>query len=283
MGRMETMKISFRLMLAGVIVVGLAVGAGIGAFQAGSNGTVPVTVASAGNFSASASGQAGVAGPSQQQGGSPSAGQGTSSRPTMGVVERVGAQEFSVKEEGSSNATTVRVNDKTAFRKQGTGAISDIKKGDRIVARGEAGEDGVVKAASIQIISAEGGSAPVVMQPGSPGGQQRQGNFSGGANGAGRGQGSGFVMGTVESVEGNTVVVTPQGGMPGQSSSQSGPIKVSVADDASITKTVDGSLEDVKEGTSVLVVGPRGADGVVVASSVQILPEGGALMIRRGR
>ncbi len=271
------MKIGFRMMLIAVIVVGLVVGVGIGAFQ-GSSSKASVAAAAAGRNVA----RSGAGGSFQQYGG-----QQSGNRPTMGVVDKVGDQQISLKDPNSSNPVVVRLNDQTSYKKEAAGALSDIKKGERILARGEAGADGTLNATSIQIIAADanGGQSPMGGMgaggfQGGANGQQGQGNRQGGQGGN---QNTSFEMGTVNSIDNNTISITPQGSRSAGNGFQGAATKVAVSDKTTITKTVDGSLQDVKEGAFVVVTGPTGADGVMVASTVQILPSNASRTMRRGQ
>ena len=95
---------------------------------------------------------------------------------------------------------------------------------------------------------------------------QRQGN-------QGQGFGQGLVVGTpgarpatsgtVKSVDGNTIVVTTR---------NNGDVKVQVADNAIISKMETGTIKDIQPGLRIIVVGERGASGVITAQSVQLLP-----------
>ncbi len=81
---------------------------------------------------------------------------------------------------------------------------------------------------------------------------------------AGAGFPGGGLTGTVASVQGNLVTIeTPQG-----------PSQATVGVDTNIQKTDRGALEDLVVGVRVTVVGQRGADGTVQASTISILPEG---------
>lgn len=197
----------------------------------------------------------------------------------MGSVQKVGEKEFTVASDASSTPVTVRINDKTAISKQVTGAISDLKQGEMISVRGEAGADGSIAATSVQLLSdavAELG-APQGLQgapqmSGQPGGQQSQQGTQPRRSESGTG-GAGAAFGTIDSVADNVVTIRRPG--------QSAPVKVTISDKTAITKTAAGEFKDVSEGSNVVVIGPRGADGVVVASSVQILPAGAATPIIR--
>ena len=91
--------------------------------------------------------------------------------------------------------------------------------------------------------------------------QQVQGRF--GQDGGGFGGGGGLV-GTLESVEGDTISLsTPQG-----------TLKATVGGETVIRQTAQIGLEDLLEGMRLTVVGERGEDGTVEARTVIVIPEG---------
>ncbi len=286
------MKISFRWAVTGVIVVGLGVGAGAAAYQSGLKQATPALAQAAAPQGAALSGGQIPGAQASQQGG----------RPTMGAVEKVGDKEFSVKDSSNDSSVTVRVNEQTAIQKQVAGTLSDIKQGARITVRGGSQADGSITATAIQLAPAGAGALMII---GNGGGQSRgqQGNSAdqssgqqsqgaarpgqadsqqGGRTGSRQGttgdgaQGAGAILGTVNSVNGNVISLTRMGG----SADQSSPLNVTVSDKTAVTQTGTGDFKDITQGASVVAIGPRGADGVVVASSVQILPADAAQMMR---
>jgi len=171
----------------------------------------------------------------------------------------------------SSTPVTVRLNDQTAIRKQVAGTLADIKPGEAITAQGDAGTDGTTAATTVQLVAADGaGTQSLGGMLGQMSGMRGQFGAQGGQ--AGRGaqpQGAaGIVFGTVESVANNVVSVT----RPGGATAQASPVKITISEKTTITKTAAGDIKDIVEGANVVAVGPRGADGIVTASSVQILP-----------
>ncbi len=120
-------------------------------------------------------------------------------------------------------------------------------------------------------------------------GQARQGAAGNGGQNGGNGQNGGapMIFGAVQSVDGNVVTILPQSGFGGQSGAQSSasnaPIKVTLTDQTTISKTIDGSFQDIQSGTFVTVRGPSGVDGVVAASNIQVLPADAVQQFRRGQ
>ena len=253
-------------------MIGLGVGASIAAYQASTR---------SGTLVASAASARGANSPTAQSGNaSYSAGQQSGARPIFGSVQKIGENEFTVTTSSGSDPVTVRVNDQTKFSKQVAATLSDIKQGDRITVRGESGTDGTIVSTSIQLISEEQGAD----------GQSRAQRVQSGGQAAGQpnsrsGQGSsaqgapGLVIGTVEGVADDAITVTKIGDTSGQNAT----VKVAVSDKTTITKTDAGSVKDLAEGNNVVVTGPRGADGVVVASNVQILSPEASQTAGRGQ
>lgn len=289
------MRISFKLRLAVVVMVGLGTGVGLSIYQS-SQKQIAFAVASpsvtigAGRSTSQSGGQSSP----------PAVG-----RSTMAVVERVGDREFSVKANSSPTPVTIRLSDQTTIRKQIPGTLSEIKPGQRVSVRGEPDTDGNIVAASIQLVAlgADGVVAPGGAEaqshgqrarsgggdstPGRTGdwmqggmGESMQGATSDSAHGGMSGPapgGAGGVIGTVEKVDKGLISITGTGGAPDQSP----PVRVTVSDKTRVTKTIAGESKDITEGAYVLVNGPRGADGVVVATSVEILPAEAVQMMRR--
>ena len=96
---------------------------------------------------------------------------------------------------------------------------------------------------------------------------QGQRSEGGGTNfgGMGLGSGGGRLTGTIDGIEGNVVTVN----------TSQGPLQATVGADTTIPMTVQGTLEDLKPGIQVTVIGQRGEDGTVQAVTIMIVPEGG--------
>ena len=99
--------------------------------------------------------------------------------------------------------------------------------------------------------------------------------------GAGNGAGAAFarrpgtvagVTGTVESVSGQTLTITPSGGATGGASST--PETVTLGSTAQVGTVTKGDTNSIKAGDSVLITGQRGSDGSLSATSVMVLPQG---------
>ncbi|HET9014518.1 MAG TPA: hypothetical protein VFN57_02905 [Thermomicrobiaceae bacterium] len=101
-----------------------------------------------------------------------------------------------------------------------------------------------------------------------------------GTPGAGAGAGLGFarrpgvvtgLTGTVETVSGQTLTITPSGGASGASTT---PETVTLAGTASVGTVTRGNATTLKAGDTVLVTGQRDSGGGLTASSVMVVPKG---------
>ena len=95
--------------------------------------------------------------------------------------------------------------------------------------------------------------------------QQFQGQFGQGESRQGFAGGP-RLIGTIEKVEGNTVTVN----------TVQGPLQALTGPDTTVQMSAEGTLADLQVGVQVRVIGQRGEDGAVVASSISILSEGEA-------
>ena len=85
--------------------------------------------------------------------------------------------------------------------------------------------------------------------------------------------GRGGLTGTIEKVDGTTLTLN----------TLQGPLQATVGEDTFIQRFAEGTLADLEAGMTAALVGQRGQDGTVVATSISILPEGGAGFLgRRG-
>ncbi len=87
------------------------------------------------------------------------------------------------------------------------------------------------------------------------------GQWMGAAPNGGQGPNGPAVMGTVKSVNGDTVTVT----------TRNGDVQVKVASDTAVRKMADGTIADIQPGQRITVVGDS-ANGTVTARSVQLVP-----------
>ena len=93
--------------------------------------------------------------------------------------------------------------------------------------------------------------------------QFQSGQFGQGSGRPGFG-GRGGLTGTIEQIDGNTVIInTPQG-----------PLQATIGVDTDIQMFAEGTLADLQAGLRVTVTGVPGEDGTVEAGSILITPEG---------
>ena len=90
-------------------------------------------------------------------------------------------------------------------------------------------------------------------------GGQRQGGFGGGGFGGTR-----ALTGTVDSIEESSITIE----------TEQGPLPVAVNDDTIVRVTSQGAFGDLEPGMTVVIIGQPDEDGQVVATSVNVVPEG---------
>jgi len=248
--------------------VGWAVGAGVvliavAAFFvtrsiAGSGGSSPAA-ATTGNGSTSNGGPTASGG---FQGRFPGA---------SGAITAIDGTTLTVKDrQGTSVKVTTGAGTRVTIEK--TVAVSDIAKGDRISVTGT--RSGTTLAASrISIMNLQagapgrrfqgGGTAPGTGS-GANGPQSRfgppvtdaNGNSTGGPT---RRPPGGFAFGTVTKIDGGTITIS---GFDGTTTT------VTTTTATTVTKSVPGSLRDLKVGQDIRAVGTTGTDGTVAATAI---------------
>ena len=62
-----------------------------------------------------------------------------------------------------------------------------------------------------------------------------------------------------------------------------GPVTVITDAGTTVQKVVEGSLEDLKQGAQVRVIGPRDEEGAVKATAITLVPEGAQELFGRRR
>jgi hypothetical protein len=87
------------------------------------------------------------------------------------------------------------------------------------------------------------------------------------------------VVGTIKDIAGGVISVARSGSASGQDVL----VKVSLSDKTTILETTTRVLSDVTVGAHVMVNGPRGDDGAITASSVQIVPSDATSASSRGQ
>lgn len=108
------------------------------------------------------------------------------------------------------------------------------------------------------------GSSATGVTPQSGNGTNSGSSFQRGGQGSSNGAfGRGGLMGTVESIDGNTLTIT----------TTQGPVKATLSEGTTITKYVEATAGDLKVGDQVRVLGDEtGSDGVD-ATAVTIIPQ----------
>jgi len=160
--------------------------------------------------------------------------------------------------------TTVHTNSSTIYTTSATGALSDVKVGDRLVAMGTNAGTNHIAATRVNDAGAmDANGAPGNGQ--APPGGRRFGNGNGTPpNGNGNNPNAPapgtFAFGTVSSINGNTILVKDANGTE---------TTVDTTSSTAFTVVKRIALSDLQTGERVRVNGPKAADGSITATSVQ--------------
>jgi hypothetical protein len=220
-------------LIAGLAVVVLAVGGFAGAKAvSGGSGATAASAQSAGQNAGAAGG-----------------------RGTVGTLQSVDGTTLTVATRNGST-TTVITSSSTKFAKAVTGALTDIKVGDRVNARGTA--DGAAIAA--QRIT-DSGTLGIAF---GGGGQGRRPGGGGTppstAPGVTRPDNAAGATGTVKAITGSTLTVA-------QNDGTTKTVTTSASTAVSVVKA--SSLQDLTTGQTVMVQGKTNSDGTVTATAVE--------------
>lgn len=219
--------------LAIAALLGLATGAGAGYYTTSRVAASP-TAAVAGGGSGAGGGPGGQGGQLAVKPG----GGGNNA-----TIEKVDGTTATVK---TQNGNTVDVQLASAtIQKQEKVASSDLKVGDNVFGRGDAGADGKVTLRNLQIVA----NLPRV---GGGGGQ-------GGPGGAGGAQPRGLVAGSIAKIEGTALTIAPPSGEA---------ISATLAEDAQIQRVAPAQPADLKAGQTVALQRPQGGTGATVLTIV---------------
>lgn len=246
----------FGVLLVGVIVVGLAMGAGLSAWQAQGKGNATPMAAGQGAIVAQPMPGA-VAGLGSQ---TPTVSEST---PVFGSIQSVDDKSFTL--EGPTGTVKVRVSEETKIIKTVAASKDEIKVGDSISVTGREGEGDRMTAEAVEIGAIQeagipgqvvmqrpaGGAAPTPQAGGAPMRLQR-------------------VVGTVESIDQDEVTVK----------TDAGSRIITIGDGATIRRTEAGSMDDLKAGANVIVSGKPDSEGTIEAQQVR-LADGLAMPGRR--
>ena len=270
------------LAIGAIVVVGLAGFFGARALsgnskKAGASNTLPPTSASGGSSTGNSNG----------------GGRGFgnfANRGTTGKITALASPNFTVQsvtitgggpESGTRPSTsngplvTVKTSGSTRYTVTKTVALSAIAKGDRVIATGTQGSNGITATSITDMGTATanggngfgGGGRGGNGNGSTPGGGGFGGGAAGGggsgfgggaAGGAAGANGRSFAFGTVQSVSGNSIVLT----------TANGTSTVTVGSSATISKTESGSFSDLKVGDTVVVTGTK-TGNTVTATDVR--------------
>lgn len=254
----------FNMLVALVVVLGLAVGA-----VAAAAFTKPAPAVIAQTAQAGTSGQAARqnSGNGSQQGATTQSGTNGGSRAVFGTVGSVDSTTLTVKgQQGDVKVTLAGAR----ISKTVDGTAADLKAGERVTVTGQQESDGSYTATTVQIVAADQPQAGSGTAPAQAAGATRTPGQQGGGNRAqGQGQQAGAsavrLAGSVSAVDSGTLTLT----------TQQGDVKVKLGS-AKIEKQAEAAASDLQAGQQVAVIGQPGADGTYATAQVQILPAGAA-------
>ena len=213
-----------------------------------------------------------TAGASDALGGGPNGGfvppgRGPNGGVVAGTVKSINGNVVTVTTNNNGDVQ-FQLSDSVAVQKVVDATVRDVVPGKFVTVTGQSNADGTIEASSLQV-----GDRPLRPDGGANGGFAppdggANGGFAppgGGSNGGfappGGGSNGGFVAGTVKSTGNNTVTI---------STTNRGDVVVELPGTAVIRATVAGTASDIVVGQTVLAIGQTGANGAVVAASVQV-------------
>ena len=267
------MSRSFTILLAAVIIVGLAMGAGLGMWR--NQGTAGTPLVAQGAGGPSDQGSQGAASTGGSAGTSGQSAQGDANTVVFGTIETISDKSLVISNQ--SGSTRVDTADDTKIIISEAVTADQIKVGDAIVASGQKGEDGSITADSVDVGSTDAtGIFQSMRSDQRPAGTALRSGSTGSDSAASTPgsapQGRERVAGTVDAVSGKELTVKTDGGS----------TKVILTDQTAIRGTKMGTISDLKAGATVTVVGKRGSDGTVAASAIR-LGDGSGLGFTRGQ
>jgi hypothetical protein len=171
--------------------------------------------------------------------------------PMVGAIESIDGNLVSV---GTPDGvlTALVGGDVTVSISSETG-VEGLELGQQVSVAGERDDTGSFGASTITVVT-EGGAFG-----GGRTGGQRQGGFGGGGFGGTR-----ALTGTVDSIEESGITIE----------TEQGPLHVAVNADTIVRITLQGTIGDLEPGMNVVIIGQPDEDGQVVATSVNVVPEG---------
>lgn len=226
--------------IQGLAVASLAAGlvACSGASQAASSSASTPAPAASSTAAPAANAAQSVTGTPRPRGGAFASGNNA-----FGQVATISGTTLTLKSPQGSQVATVKLTGSTTIHKQTTVAIGDVKPGLAIRAFGQE-SNGVLQARQIQL---DPNAAPA-NRPAGARGPGRAGP-NGAPNATRRaGQNGTAVIGTVESVSGNTITVKPSSGST---------VQVQLASNGRIMETATGSASEIKQGDTIFASGQR--------------------------
>ena len=171
--------------------------------------------------------------------------------PMVGAIESIDGNLVNVATPDGT-LTAIVGGDATVSISTETG-VEGLELGQQVSVVGERDDTGSFLASTITVVTAGGAFG------GGRTGGQRQGGFGGGRFGGTR-----ALTGTVDSIEESSITIE----------TEQGPLPVAVNDDTIVRLTSQGAIGDLETGMTVVIIGQPDEDGQVMATSVNVVPEG---------
>jgi hypothetical protein len=163
-----------------------------------------------------------------------------------------------------SGQVTVIIIPTTSIEETVTGTIVDLNQGDYVTISGAADSTGDIDATSIMLRQAQAGQSFPTTGTTSGFGGSGEGFTGPGGGTLGSGSGGQFTVGTISSVNGNSITV-----MTSQAQ-----VTVNIGTNTTILKTVNGAVSDLSVGDSLSVMGTIDNSGDIDATFISVRPQG---------
>ncbi len=184
-------------------------------------------------------------------------------QPVQGKISSIDGSALTVEHSDDSGLTTdVQVSEETNITLISELTISDLSEGDTVVGAVQRGEGGKINIVTLGVV------------PDVPGGGFGLGRGAGAAIFGGGDTNTSSVEGSISTIDGDMIHLE----------TDQGTLRLTVNDDTIITSTSNGTVSDLTEGMTVIVIGPEEGGAVqarnIVAGPESLLGDGGAGLMR---
>ena len=195
--------------------------------------------------------------------GPPGGERGFGVQPAQGEISSIVGSALTVEHTDDSGLTTdVHVSEETNITLISELTIADLSEGDTVAGAVQRGEGGKIKIVTLGVV------------PDVPGGGFGLGRGAGAAIFGGGDTNTSSVEGSISTIEGDMIHLE----------TDQGTLRLTVNDDTIITSTSNGTVSDLTEGMTVIVIGPEEGGAVqardIVAGPESLLGDGGSGFLR---